>query len=392
MASEGAVVVDPAPSAATDGLYGADQPVTIVASHTELVVASPDALAEQIAAVGSDSADPGASIVVGAAAPSLADVARALYGDVAAMTILTAGRPDLLAADLPRAEESDLLTVGVAPAGARGGVDGAAFTVEITRAATDGGWVDIAFDLTTLTQAGGADYLDRLQFVALPECAVTTPDVPGCLEGLALPTRTTATGFVEVFAPSNASALSGGGRYGLRFETPGGKTIIAAMAGAESQAGTFKATDLAPRGTWGVTEPTGGFTYAIPISVPPVTAGPVPNLALNYSSQSTDGKTIATNSQASVIGDGWTMPTSYIERLYKPCTDDGGTTPQTCWSSPYSDSLGEAAYVLSLNGSHGGARPQVVGRGLRDLHCGFRPDAHRHPLLRPDERTARKRG
>src|SRR5690606_22754033 len=124
---------------------------------------------------------------------------------------------------------------------------------------------------------------------------------------------------------------------GIAASSPSqGGTIIAAVSGASSQAGDFSVTDLAPAGTWGVTEPAGGFTYALPIAVPPTAAGSAPALSLDYSSQATDGKTSASNNQAGVVGEGWSMPVDFIERLDKPCVDDSTVSTHACWDSPYS--------------------------------------------------------
>ncbi|WP_051837657.1 RHS repeat protein [Streptomyces sp. NRRL F-2580] len=65
--------------------------------------------------------------------------------------------------------------------------------------------------------------------------------------------------------------------------------------------------------------------------------GLAPQISLGYSSQSVDGRTGASNSQSSWIGDGWNWEPGFIERKYKSCNDDktGGTNAtkvgDQCW-------------------------------------------------------------
>ncbi|WP_157549342.1 hypothetical protein [Nonomuraea candida] len=77
---------------------------------------------------------------------------------------------------------------------------------------------------------------------------------------------------------------------------------------------------------------------------PPSLGGDEPELSLAYSSQSLDGRTAATNNQASWAGDGFELsPGGYIERRYKSCTLDGKKTGDLCWDQDNA--------VLSLGGS-----------------------------------------
>jgi RHS repeat-associated protein len=103
--------------------------------------------------------------------------------------------------------------------------------------------------------------------------------------------------------------------------------------------GTNKATPLAPSAKWDVSAQTGDFTWSYPLRVPPSPGGFTPDLALSYASSTVDGRTSATNNQASWVGDGWDLSVGYIERSYLPCALDtmDGTTPPTvgdlCWRS-----------------------------------------------------------
>src|SRR5690606_21330772 len=63
-----------------------------------------------------------------------------------------------------------------------------------------------------------------------------------------------------------------------------------------------------------------------------------PEVKLEYSSQSVDGRTSNTNNQPSWAGEGFDLWPGYIERRYKPCADDGapksnGIDPgDQCWA------------------------------------------------------------
>ncbi|MEV6605321.1 RHS repeat-associated core domain-containing protein [Kutzneria sp. NPDC051319] len=100
--------------------------------------------------------------------------------------------------------------------------------------------------------------------------------------------------------------------------------------------GTDKATPLSPSASWDVSAQTGDFSWSYPLRVPPSAGSLDPKLALSYSSSAVDGRTSATNNQASWVGDGWDLGVGFIERSYIPCDHD--TTPvkddgDLCWRS-----------------------------------------------------------
>lgn len=77
--------------------------------------------------------------------------------------------------------------------------------------------------------------------------------------------------------------------------------------------------------------------------VPPAPAGSAPDVTLTYSSQSVDGRTSATNNQASWVGLGWDYAPGSIQRRYGACANDGHTAiGDLCWKSDNA--------VLTLNG------------------------------------------
>ncbi|GAA3729328.1 RHS repeat-associated core domain-containing protein [Plantactinospora mayteni] len=168
-----------------------------------------------------------------------------------------------------------------------------------------------------------------------PAFAAIEPSVPLPTTPSTPVTRETVTGRGQDQASSNA--LNGDQR-------PGGTPA--------KGAGTPKATSLSPSATWEVSAQMGDFTWSYPLRVPPAPGGLEPELALSYSSSAVDGRTSATNNQASWVGDGWELSPGFIERVYGACSEDtmGGTTPPAdngdlCWRSDNA--------VASFNGGGG---------------------------------------
>ncbi|MFJ9695784.1 RHS repeat-associated core domain-containing protein [Kitasatospora sp. NPDC101183] len=188
-------------------------------------------------------------------------------------------------------------------------------------------------------------WADRVHVVALPGCALTTPDRAECrtrtelpavadpqhasiTADVTLPAATGATG-----APAAAKSLSapadspsGGGGGG------GGGVVIAAVTGAGGSGGSYAATPLAPSMAWTSGGNTGNFGYGYPITLPPSVGGTSPTVALSYNSAAVDGRTSATNSQSSWVGDGWGYEPGYIERSYRSCDKAGiPGSGDLCW-------------------------------------------------------------
>lgn len=126
---------------------------------------------------------------------------------------------------------------------------------------------------------------------------------------------------------------------------------VAVTSSVAGPLGNWSATGLSPTSTWSTSGATGAFTWAYPMRVPSVVAGPAPELALSYSSAVSDGRVPSANNQAGTIGEGFDLSTSYVERSYLPCTKDeaagannaGLFAPDLCW--------GPENATLSFNGS-----------------------------------------
>ncbi|MEV0095934.1 RHS repeat-associated core domain-containing protein [Streptomyces sp. NPDC050738] len=221
-------------------------------------------------------------------------------------------------------------------AATQAGVAGVLASVRRSDGGTGGG-VHVELDYRSFADSYGGDWASRLRLVQLPSCALTTPELAACQKQTPLvSTNNAETGRVAADLPLGSGSTAQ-------------PAVFAATAGAAGGGGSFGATSLSPSGQWSAGGATGGFSWSYPIGVPDVPGGLKPNVALDYSSQSVDGRTSSTNSQASWIGDGWDYSPGYVERSYASCSDDtAGGSPKTgdqCWSDAV-DTL-----TLSLNGS-----------------------------------------
>lgn len=216
----------------------------------------------------------------------------------------------------------------------------------LVRLAPEGsGSAQLRVDYAGFADRFGGGWGSRLRVVELPACAVTTPEVPGCLEVTPRPSRNhpgsrlVSTRFRLDGAGPQVAGSSGGRVF-----------AVAAMAASEG-AGDYRATDLSPAGSWSAGGSDGAFTYGYPLRLPPA-AGPVPSVSLGYSSASHDGRTSGRNAQAPWIGDGWGYAPGFVERSYAPCSldEEGSSNPAVtgdrCWD-------GESASItMSLNGTN----------------------------------------
>ncbi|WP_435884309.1 RHS repeat-associated core domain-containing protein [Streptomyces anulatus] len=226
----------------------------------------------------------------------------------------------------PAAESAAVRVLGREQA-SKAGVEGLLFT--LTPAAPAGeqraGTVStgVRIDYASFAQAFGGAYASRMRLVELPACSLTTPAEPNCRTGRPV----TATNDTEKHQLTATD---------LALET-GAVTVLAAAAGASSEAGDYTATPLSPSAAWHTNVNTGDFTWSYDIPVPDVPGGMRPILGMSYSSGSIDGRTGTTNNQSSWVGDGFDLWPGSIERRYKPCGDDdiknadGNTPGDLCW-------------------------------------------------------------
>ncbi|MFE1909516.1 hypothetical protein ACFW96_38535, partial [Streptomyces gardneri] len=206
-------------------------------------------------------------------------------------------------------------------------VDGA--LIRLTPPASGSTPVDVQLDYKRFEDLYGTEWATRLELKQLPECFLTTPELPECSAATDVPSSNDpATGTVRATVdPADSPA------QGMSTMSGGGPVVLAASDGAAGASGTYKATSLSPSGSWTSGGSSGGFTWNYPISTPKPPAGPAPKIDLTYSSQSVDGRTSVANSQASWIGDGWDYAPGFVERRYRSCADDRKATP----SAPNND-------------------------------------------------------
>ncbi|MFJ8543496.1 RHS repeat-associated core domain-containing protein [Streptomyces sp. NPDC093586] len=206
------------------------------------------------------------------------------------------------------------------------GIEGVVLTVRRADGGTDPAGLSVDLDYSGFAHAYSGNWASRLRIVQLPSCALTTPEKPACRTTTPVPsTNDTAekTVTAQVTTPKATTAQARGA---------GAFTVLAASAGTSSDQGTYEATPLSPSATWTGGGSNGDFTWSYPMDVVPAPAGPVPSVSIGYSAQSVDGRTSSTSAQPSWVGEGFDLPTSYIERSYGSCDDDGQDKKyDQCW-------------------------------------------------------------
>ncbi|MFF4396524.1 polymorphic toxin-type HINT domain-containing protein [Streptomyces sp. NPDC001480] len=219
------------------------------------------------------------------------------------------------------------------------GIDGLLFTLRSTAKEKSGdeGHVRAHLDYSGFAGAYGGGYASRLRIVELPACALTTPGKASCRSSK--PVTTVNDGEKQTLTAQNVALNAGSA------------TVLAAVSDTQSAKSDYKATSLSPSGTWNTNLNTGDFNWSYDMPVPDVPGGMTPKVGLSYSSGSIDGRTANTNNQASWVGDGFDLWSGFIERRYKPCSDDGvkhadgGKPGDLCWGY-------DNAYI-SFNGKAG---------------------------------------
>ncbi|MFJ6822974.1 polymorphic toxin-type HINT domain-containing protein [Streptomyces niveus] len=204
---------------------------------------------------------------------------------------------------------------------------GAVIRITPTDAPAGPSSVRIAVGYAGFDEAYGGSYGSRLRLVELPACAATQelgteacPGSPKALSSVNDSDSKSVSATVTLAAPTSRAAAAG-------------PSVLALQAGDSSDKGDYKATSLSPSASWAVSKSSGGFSWDYPLRTVPTPGGLTPTVGLGYSSQSADGRTSATNNQGSWIGEGFSYEPGYIERSYKPCSDDGHKeSAEQCWA------------------------------------------------------------
>ncbi|HEY3902381.1 MAG TPA: RHS repeat-associated core domain-containing protein [Streptosporangiaceae bacterium] len=207
-------------------------------------------------------------------------------------------------------------------------IAGVLFT--LTEPAKVTGPVKVSLSYRSFRNADGGSFGQRLRLVRLPACALSTPQVRRC----------------EVQAPLRS--VNNGRRMliSARVNPEPGPMVLAAVGGSSGSSGDYSATSLAPSGTWAEGGASGDFTWSYPIAVPPPAAGTAPAVALGYGSASVDGQTAQTDNQGSLVGEGFAIGSSYIQRIYTPCAND----PEGAIASDFDDCWAGNVVTMDLNG------------------------------------------
>ncbi|WP_333738946.1 RHS repeat domain-containing protein [Streptomyces sp. IBSBF 2806] len=226
--------------------------------------------------------------------------------------------------------EEVALSVHSRLAAQKAGVNGVLLTLDPAGAATrssagaavgDSDTLRVSLDYSAFNDVYGGNFGPRLKLVSLPACALTTPEKASCR------TQSPVTG-----ADNDTKSQTLTGSLPARAVSSGTPMLLAAAADSSGGGSDFSATSLSPTATWEGGGSTGDFTWSYPLRVPPATAGPSPNLSISYDSASVDGRTAGENNQTSVIGEGFSITESYIERKYASCKDDGQSGKgDLCW-------------------------------------------------------------
>jgi RHS repeat-associated protein len=191
--------------------------------------------------------------------------------------------------------------------------------------------VRLSVDYSAFAEGYGGSYASRLRLVQLPACAtVATPGSKACPE---LPKPLPTVNDVEGRTVSATVVAAPAPEPGPSTMAVESAALVALAAGPSSAQGTYKATPLSPSASWSVANSSGGFSWNYPMRTVPTPGGQSPSVGLGYSSQSADGRTSVTNNQGSWVGEGFSYDPGYIERRYKPCSDDGhATSGEQCWA------------------------------------------------------------
>ncbi|MGW7302357.1 polymorphic toxin-type HINT domain-containing protein [Streptomyces sp. NPDC054829] len=202
------------------------------------------------------------------------------------------------------------------------GVEGLVLSVQRADGDTSASALSLSIDYSRFAHAYGGAWASRLRAIQLPACALTTPHKRQCRSTTVLPTKNDAENSTLTTQIATRRAAS----------TTATTTMVALSAGASSDQGSYQATPLSASSTWAGGGSNGDFTWSYGMDAVPTPAGTTPEVKLGYSAQSIDGRTSSTSAQPSWAGEGFDVPTSYIERSYASCDDDGQDGKgDLCW-------------------------------------------------------------
>ncbi|HCU51771.1 MAG TPA: hypothetical protein DGG94_18555, partial [Micromonosporaceae bacterium] len=167
---------------------------------------------------------------------------------------------------------------------ARLGVKGVVFTAAPSSSSATAGSAPVEFSVSyqAFGHAYGGGYADRLRLVSLPACALSTPQLPACQVQTPVPAgfndnlTATVSAPVDLASGGGSSPASTGPASASESSSTsdsasdaGGVQVLAVTAGASSEQGDWGATSLSQAGSWQAGSSGGGFSYSVPVTVPP---------------------------------------------------------------------------------------------------------------------------
>jgi RHS repeat-associated protein len=215
--------------------------------------------------------------------------------------------------------------------------------VLLTASATDPGSAQLSLDYSAFAASYGGDWSSRLRLVQLPACALTTPKKASCRKQTPLRShnnvrRQTLSATVDLGEADGGTGATRASRSAPRaaLTASTSATVLAVTAASSGESasgsGNYAASPLSASSSWSAGSSSGAFTWSYPLTTPPAAAGPTPQLALSYDSGSVDGRTASTNNQGTMVGEGFDLTSSYVERSYGSCDDDGQDGKfDLCW-------------------------------------------------------------
>ncbi|MFG3295572.1 RHS repeat-associated core domain-containing protein [Streptomyces sp. NPDC048179] len=207
----------------------------------------------------------------------------------------------------------------------------------LTATAASPGEADVSVDYSAFASAYGGGWSGRLKLVRLPACVLTTPKRAACRVQTPLASHNDISGQsvsaqVGLASASAATSLKSVSAASAATSSATVLAVTAAVGESASGSGNYSASPLSSSSSWEAGGSSGAFTWSYPLSAPPAAAGPSPTLSLSYDSGSSDGKTASTNNQSTQVGEGFDLTSSYVERSYGACDDDGQDAKyDQCW-------------------------------------------------------------
>ncbi|MEU9175262.1 RHS repeat-associated core domain-containing protein [Streptomyces sp. NPDC048550] len=209
----------------------------------------------------------------------------------------------------------------------RAGITGVLFSAT----SESSGPAQISVDYGPFASAVGGGWSTRLGLVSLPACALTAPEKAECRKTTPLPSANSIKNHT-VTADVASLPTTSKAKTKTPAQAPAVFAVMATSTTSPKGTGDFAATPLSASSSWQSGLSAGAFTWSYPVAVPPAAAGPGPSLSFSYNSGSIDGRTANSNNQGSQVGEGFELTSSYIERKYGSCKDDGQSDKyDLCW-------------------------------------------------------------